>query len=68
MECVIVEWPGVLPEGLHVSVEDSLVHGGPLGPGPLELGDQLLIHRAPAQWRLLQEQQHVQQHGQKDVK
>ena len=31
------------PEGLHVRVDDRLVHGVPLGPGPLELGDQLVI-------------------------
>ena len=35
------------PEGLHVGVDDSLVHGVPLSPGPLELGYQLVVHRAP---------------------
>ena len=35
------------PEGLHVGVDDSLVHGVPLSPGPLELGYQLVVHRTP---------------------
>ena len=33
------------PERLHVGVDDSLVHGVSLGPGSLELGYQLLVHR-----------------------
>ena len=30
-------------ERLHVGVDHGLVHGLPVGPGALELGDQLLI-------------------------
>ena len=30
-------------ESLHVGIDDSLIHGVPLSPGPLELGNQLLI-------------------------
>ena len=30
-------------ERLHVSIDHGLVHGLPVGPGALELGDQLLI-------------------------
>ena len=35
------------PEGLHVGVDDCLVHGVPLCPGTLELGYQLVIHGTP---------------------
>ena len=38
------------PEGLHVGVDDSLVHGVPLRPGALELGDELVVLGTPAQW------------------
>ena len=31
------------PEGLHVGVDDCLVHGVPLGQRALELGDELVI-------------------------
>ena len=34
-------------ERLHVCVDHGLVHGLPVGPGPLELGDQLLIRGTP---------------------
>ena len=35
------------PEGLHVSVDNRLVHGVPLCPGTLELGYQLVVHGTP---------------------
>ena len=34
------------PEGLHVRVDDRLVHGAVHAPSALELGDELLVHRA----------------------
>ena len=37
------------PEGLHVGVDDSLVHGVPLRPGALELGDELVVLGTPEQ-------------------
>ena len=30
-------------ERLHVSIDHGLIHGLPVGPGALELGDQLLV-------------------------
>ena len=36
-------------ERLHVSVDHGLVHRLPVGPGALELGDQLLIRRTAKQ-------------------
>ena len=38
------------PERLHVGVDDSLVHGVPLRPGALELGDELVVLGTPEQW------------------
>ena len=38
------------PECLHVGVDDSLVHGVPLRPGALELGDELVVLGTPEQW------------------
>ena len=36
-------------ERLHVSIDHGLVHGLPVGPGALELGDQLLVSRTTKQ-------------------
>ena len=40
-------WRAGEPEGLHVGVDDRLVHRAGLGPRPLELCDQLLVHWTP---------------------
>ena len=36
-----------IPECLHMSIDERLVHGVGHSPGPLELADEFVVHRAP---------------------